>query len=613
MRHFKHRALPAAVALAALVAGAFPLHPTSAQVNDSLPPRATLPTPVPSPSLAPVPSIAPGYRAPAASAGSAGIVGVAQRPFVGIALQDAVAMALLQNPNVAISASNARISRYRIAEAKSAFDTQLALQPSSSFSVTPPQNLFFAGPGEPGLYTCTNPITGQPFTCETEGPGNIIQHQYTFQGSFSGQLPNGATYSVGIVRSRTYNNTLINTFNPYYQSSLNLSVTQPLLRNFGMNSAKRALKLQLLTTDSDEAQALVDASNTIAQVEDSYWNLVAAWRNVAIQEEALKEAATQEQSVVRIARRGAVAPVTAVEAESQVSKFQSDVFSALETVSRLENQLKSLIVSDPDDPIWRANLVPSSPVQQLPAEQDLSAIVNLAARYRPEVRQAQDQIRQAGVDRAYAKNQLLPQADLAVQYASNGFAGLLAPVPSFEANGCALPTGGCPTPPPETQGKMGKATANMWAWRYPSFNISFNVNIPLENSFARGLKQVADQEEQQASIEAQGLDQRIASEARDALQGYQSALSRLYAASQSRESAEAVYASEVRKFHDGTSTTFLVLQRQVQLAAARGRELQAQTDLNKAVVELQRVEGTILEANGVNLQTLGSKALPAAR
>jgi HAE1 family hydrophobic/amphiphilic exporter-1 len=105
------------------------------------------------------------------------------------------------------------------------------------------------------------------------------------------------------------------------------------------------------------------------------------------------------------------------------------------------------------------------------------------------------------------------------------------------------------------------------------------------------------------------VDQRIGAEARDALQTYQSALSRLYAASQSRHAAEAAYASEVRRFHSGASTTFLVLQRQVQLAQARGRELLAQTDLNKAVVELQRVEGTILTDNGVNLQTLGSKTL----
>jgi hypothetical protein len=53
----------------------------------------------------------------------------------------------------------------------------------------------------------------------------------------------------------------------------------------------------------------------------------------------------------------------------------------------------------------------------------------------------------------------------------------------------------------------------------------------------------------------------------------------------------------------------LVLQRQVELNQARGSELDAQTDLNKSVVELERVEGTILSSNGVNLQTLGTQAL----
>ena len=76
-----------------------------------------------------------------------------------------------------------------------------------------------------------------------------------------------------------------------------------------------------------------------------------------------------------------------------------------------------------------------------------------------------------------------------------------------------------------------------------------------------------------------------------------------------RQASEQVYASELRKFHNGASTTFLVLQRQVELNQNRGRELLAQTDLNKAVVEIDRVEGTILTKNGVNVQTLGSQAL----
>ena len=610
MQHPRLRALPAAVAIAALVLAALPSERTSAQMNATLPRRATLPTAIPTPSFAPVPTVAPGYHAPEAEPSSPGIIGVTQSPFVGISLQDAVGMALVKNPELAISASNVRIARYRIVQAKANFDVQLHVEPSSNFSVTPPENLFFAGPGQFGYgYTCVNRFGGGTFPCATSGPGNIIQHQYSFQSGVSGQTVNGLQWGAGITQARTYNNVIINSFNPYYQATLNLSVTQPLLKNAGMNAVKHQLKLAMIGADSDEAQALIDASTTIAQVEDTYWDLVAAWRNVAIQEDALNEAVVQQRSVVRLAKHGVAARITAIESETQVANFQAGVFSALQTVSELQTQLKNLIVANPGDPIWSANLVPSSPVQQLPTAGDLAEIVALAEQQRPEVRQVVDERRVADLDMVYAKNQALPQADVVVQYFSNGFAGILQPVPKFESLGCGLSTNSCPTPPPQTQGNMTQAFHNMWTGAYPEFNIAFVVNIPLENNTARGLKQIAGQEQDQADLQRQGLDQRIESEARNVLQTYESALSRLSSAGQARAAAESVYASEVRKFHNGESTTFLVLQRQVELAQARGAELEAQTDLNKAVVELQRVEGTILTDNGVNLKKLGSQAL----
>jgi outer membrane protein TolC len=70
-----------------------------------------------------------------------------------------------------------------------------------------------------------------------------------------------------------------------------------------------------------------------------------------------------------------------------------------------------------------------------------------------------------------------------------------------------------------------------------------------------------------------------------------------------------VLASETRRFRAGVSTTFFVLQRQLDLANNRGRELQAQTDLNKAVVEMQRVTGSILKDNNVDSSTVGSSSL----
>jgi HAE1 family hydrophobic/amphiphilic exporter-1 len=604
----KHRTLSALVAAAAIVAAVLPAHPTAAQ-DDTLPARAAIPTNTPSLLLPIVPSIAPGYAAPRVTPGAPAIVGVTAQPFVGISLQDAIAMGLLRNPNLAISASNNRVARYNVAEAKGAFDVALHLQPSSSYSDNPPVNFLEAGPGLEGEYT--------PGPIFTTGPGNIVQHQSGFQYGAQGQTVNGTLYNASIQQQRTYNNTVFNAYNPVYLASLNLSVAQPLLKNFGMNSTKRQLKLAFINADAATAQTLVDASTTIAQVENTYWDLVAAWRNVAIQEAALKEAVAQQQSNVRLARRGAAAPIDAVESQTQVSDFQDSVYAALQKVSRLQNRLKSLIASNARDPVWNANLVPSTSVQQPPSASDLADVIAQARQNRPEVRQAEDKRLAANVDVVFAKNQSLPQADVQAQYESNGFAGLLTPVPAFilgyctsapgQGGGLGLST--CPTPPPKTQGAMAWAYHNMWAGYFPTFNIALIVGYPIQGHVARGLRGVASEEVTQAKVAMASVAQRIGAEARDALQSYQSALSKLGAARRAREAAETVYSSELRKFRNRASTTFLVLQRQVQLEQARGAELQAQTQLNESIVELQRVQGTILTTNGVNVQTLGTHAL----
>jgi HAE1 family hydrophobic/amphiphilic exporter-1 len=63
-----------------------------------------------------------------------------------------------------------------------------------------------------------------------------------------------------------------------------------------------------------------------------------------------------------------------------------------------------------------------------------------------------------------------------------------------------------------------------------------------------------------------------------------------------------LYESEERQFRAGTTTLYLVLQRQTDLLAARGRELQAQTDLNKAISEFQHATGNTLSANNVSVK-----------
>jgi outer membrane protein TolC len=541
---------------------------------------AVIPTPVPTPVTPAVPTVAPGYRAPDVRPTSADIIGVTQQPFVGISLEDAIGMALLKNPDLAVSASNTRVATYEVQEAKGANNVNFFVEPSVKHSTTAATNAFFGG--------------GPDFQ-------PIVQNYQTLQAGVKGQVSDSGTqYNVNISQSKVNDNTFIDAFNPYYLASLNVSVSQPLLKGLAMNDAKRQIQLSQVNADATQAATLASVSTTIANVQDAYWDLVAAWRNVAIQEDALRQTVLQQQSNVRLAKRGAAAPIDAVESSTQVAIYQQDVFSALQTVSELQNELKSLIVTDPGDPVWRANLVPTSSVLQLPSSPSVDAVLANAMKNRPEVRQAFDQQKQADVNLAYAKNQKLPEADLNLSYNGNGFAGNA--LPSLDFLGTHFPV-----PPAVTTGGYGTSYGNIG--RFPAYSAGLQISTPIGNDMAKGAYGVAKEQEHIAKVSQLGTAERIQYEVRNAVQAYQAAQARLFAARQGREAAAQVLSSEVRKFKNGASTTFLVDQRQVEFVQQEGLELQAQTDLNKAVVELQRVDGSILSQSGVSLGTLGSGAL----
>jgi outer membrane protein TolC len=558
-----------------------------------------------------VPAVAPTFLERKPQEPSGELVGTSG-PFVGLSLDDAVAMALARNTDLAVSQSNVRIARFQIVAAQGAYDLRFAIAPSFGFQQTPSISVFEAGPD-----------------------GNPLQNvQLGNSAALTALTPSGANLSLMTSLSRTNNNSTVNSFNPYYQTGIAFNVTQPLARGRAIDANRRQLQLSAIGAGINSANALLTASGTIASVLDAYYDLVAAWRNVGIQEDALLQAKAQSESNARLVRQGAAAPVDVVESNTQVEVFQDNVYSAIQDVARLQNQLKQLTLSDPADPIWTVNIVPTSPVTDLPPEPSLNELMLDALKTRPEVAALRGQMQQANVNTAYAKDQTKPQIDLNLNVSENGFAGKETPLdlnpltPLFFGQTTAineligrvntltptLPPLVPLTPPnlpivPYTIGGVNQAYSNMFAGRFPQYSISATVGFPLRDRTAEANYAAAVEQRRQLQVQEVALIQRIAVESRDALQAYRSARSRLIAARAAREAAEQVAASELRKFRAGQSTTFFVLQRQVDLANQRGRELQAQTDLEKALVELERVSGNILADNHVNLATLGAAPL----
>ena len=572
------------------------------------------PPPIP-PVLPNVPNVAPGYAAPTnAPLPTGDLVGVDQ-PFVGIGLQDAITMALQRNTDLAVSESNRRIANYQIVAAEGAYDVGFQVVPQYTHGVQPATSPFQAGPG------------GGPITQISDG----------IAAAFTGMTSSGGRYTLSGSQQAIQNNAALNSYNPFYQTAIALQYSQPLLRGAGAGSpVRRQLVVARANAQAQTAQTLVAASQTVTQVSNTYWDLVAAWRDVGIQEEGLKNAQAQAASNGRLANQGAAAPVDVVESYTQINVFQDNVFSALQRVQALQTQLKSLIVANPADPLWMSNLVPTSPVLQLPSEPKLDDLIVTALKNRPELQQLRAQNLVAAANLAYAKNQRLPQLDLGVGITANGFAGVpsnLSGTPFFQTlgseisalatlignyNATAAPGNQIPlvvpnfgTTPAFQSGTLGQSYKNLTDFRFPTYNVSLTLQFPIGNRTAKANYAIAEEQAKQVAVQELGLLQRLRSESVNAIQTLRETQYRLAAASAARVAAARVLLAEQRRFSAGTSTTFFVLQRQLDLANTEGRELQAQTDLNKAVVQLNAVAGTNFANYNIDVESVGATTLNA--
>jgi outer membrane protein TolC len=94
----------------------------------------------------------------------------------------------------------------------------------------------------------------------------------------------------------------------------------------------------------------------------------------------------------------------------------------------------------------------------------------------------------------------------------------------------------------------------------------------------------------------------IEADVRNSMQSVQSAVLRLDAARVQRESAEEQYNGEQRQFRAGTSTLFLVQQRQTTMITARSQERRAESDLGEAIAAYELSTGSILRQHNINVQ-----------
>ncbi len=587
--------------------------PTPTPMPSPTPPVSPTPAPDDTQNVQPenlqgVPAIAPNYQQNDLSLPDLGRVGVDMMEQKSLTLREAITMALENNKDIEVTRQNVRSAEFDFTSARAFYEPRFAGQTYYQRAKVPIFSFFGGGPD--GSLT-TSGIGGNAGIT-----GNIDR--------------GGGNFSITTDSSRGTTNNLISLVNPTYTQNLGIQYLQPLLRGRGFNQGKRQIEIAKRNLSLTDTQFRQRSIEIIANVQRAYWDLTYALRNLQVQRDSVKDAKDQLEHNKRLVDEGQLAPIDIVAAETQVANFEQAVYDALNTVTQNENTLKNLIAQSRDDTLWAQAVTPIDPVDLDAPETTLPEAMQAALANRPELELNQTQQAINQINQRFFREQTKPQIDLLASYTTTGAAGALNGVvtspfgstnstPTLNqtiANVNALsaqvnPTLPQITPVPVTTtttqtlpgnliGGYGSALGNLLANRYPTYRLGIQFDLPLfgnkANKAALGKSLV---EGEQIQTQRQQLEQNIQVDVRNSLQFVRTAQARLRSAAIARENSAKQYESEQRKLDAGQSDIDRVLDRQTALTAARSSELRAQTELNKAIADLQRATGNSLKANNV--------------
>lgn len=364
--------------------------------------------------------------------------------------------------------------------------------------------------------------------------------------------------------------------NPYYESGLVLEITQPLLRDFGQEVNRARIVVSRNNQRISMLQFRDQIEQTALDIEQAYWKLVQAQRDVQILEELLQR--TIETADILFKRqRQDVTRVQISQANSSVENRRALLVRARARIRDLSDQLKRLM-NDPGMPVTSPMLIlPAVDPLVQPVHFDLDDQIATALENRQELAQQQIRIDSATVASRVAKNSLLPQLNF---IGSVGVQGL--------------------------DDSWGSAVDDQASGDNFSYAVGFEFEIPLGNRAARAAYQRSLLQRQQAIDQYQNLIEQIAQDVKRWMREVQTTWDEIVATRQARfAAADALRAIQQREeANEPLTPTFvqLKLDTQATLAQVQQAENEAIANYNVAIAQLERAKGTLLRYNNVLME-----------
>ena len=290
----------------------------------------------------------------------------------------------------------------------------------------------------------------------------------------------GTALNVGFDNSRYTTNSLQSAFSPYTTSSLGFTVTQPLLRGFGLAVNRRFIRIS--KNEQKIAGLLVQQQliATVYGVVRLYTDLVALYEDVKVKEETLASAEKLYTDTKAEVDEGTQAPVELTRANAQVYSIRQDLIDSRGLLEEQEAIVKNVITrrTDDDPEMLNARIIPTDTIEVPGTDETrpLQDLVALAFANRPDLQQAGVQVENTQISLQGSRNELRPEIDLVGTAQNSALAAQLNPL---------VPGGELPLNSP-LLGGYGNALEQLATRKYPTYGIGLNITLPLAQSDRAG-------------------------------------------------------------------------------------------------------------------------------
>jgi outer membrane protein len=446
--------------------------------------------------------------------------------------------------------------------------------------------------------TVTRQAQTQASTSALAGGTTIDNGSFASNIGLNQTLPWGGTYTAAWNSQRLTTTNLFSSFSPQLTSNLNLQYTQPLLRNFQIDSIRQQVAVSKKVRDLSDIQLDGVVTQTLRNVRNAYWDLSYAINNLKAQQESLalsRQSLKDNQKRVEI---GTMAPIDIVQAQAEVATNESSVIVAEAAIKQAQDNLRALVLDPATPDFWNVVFEPSDAAAFDERAIDLDAAVRNAMDKRADIRGAKNALEQSEINIKYYGNQIKPDVNANIGYNPVGVGGSQLSAVDL----AAVAAGAAPNRTIVSDRGFGSVLGDVFQSQYPTWTFGITVGYPLGANTAHANLARVKLEYDQAQATLKNMQMQIVTQVRGAARNVRTNQQRVQSARASRELQEKKLEAEEKKLAAGMSSPFFVVQAQRDLSLARTVEIQAISDYNKSLVDFEAVQQVPLTGNGIQVQ-----------